>query len=372
MILKNCTLLDKDFILRQGYIKFDDGVITEIGENTADCCDALDCEGLYAVPGFVDIHSHGCVGSDSADATDGIYDKMSVFYASHGVTTYLPTVVTSSREITAQAVKIIAGSKTTGAKIGGIYLEGPYFNAKYKGAQNEDNMRNPDIKELDELCELSKGLIKVISMAPELPGAYEFIEKASKKVKVALGHTDADSEVSGRAIDNGATIATHLFNAMRPLHHREPNLVGTALDRQIYCECICDGIHLNMATIRLVYRLLSDEKMLFVSDSIRAAGLDDGQYTLGGLDVFVKDGIAKLQDGTIAGSTANLHQCVKTAIAAGIPFESAVKMASYTPAKAAGLERVGSLAVGNRADILLLDKNYNIVKVLVDGKEFRN
>ena len=372
MVLRNCTLLDADFRLKKGCIRIEDGVIAEIAENIEGDYEYTDCEGMYAVPGFIDLHTHGCVGNDSADAVDGIYDEMSKFYASHGVTTYLATVVTSSREVTAEAVKVIKNTKTSGAKVGGIYLEGPYFCEKYKGAQNASNMRLPDIAELNELCDVSGGIIKVISLAPELDGAYDFIREVSGKVKVALGHTDADSEISGKAIDSGATIATHLFNAMRPLHHREPNLVGTALDRAIYCECICDGIHLNMTTVRLVYKLIGDEKMVLVSDSLRAAGLKDGEYTLGGLDVFVKNGVARLSDGTIAGSTANLHQCVKNIVAAGIPFESACKMASYTPAVAAGLDRVGCIKEGNFADILILDSNYDIVKVFVDGKEFKN
>ena len=201
---------------------------------------------------------------------------------------------------------------------------------------------------------------------------FPFISKISQKCAVSIGHTDADYDTGCRAIECGASVMTHTFNAMRPLLHRAPGAVGAALEHGIFCEFICDGFHIDKAVIRIMYKLLGDEKMCLISDSIRAAGMVDGEYSLAGLPFFVKNGKAHLADGTIAGSTVTLYDCVRNAIDFGIPAESAFKMGSLTPATACGIsEECGSISVGKRADLLVLDEEYNIEKIMIRGSFYK-
>lgn len=374
MIFKNALVLNENFCFEKLDIQTENDKIKKI--NPQICTDDfIDCNEKIIVPGLVDIHTHGCLGHDSSDHNG--YDNinlMSRFYAAHGTTTYLATIESNSRENTLAAIKNISEAincGVSGAGIGGIHLEGPYFSEKYKGAQNGACLRLPDIEEFKMLCRESENTIKLISLAPELCGANNFIAEASKMTSVAIGHTDADCKQAQDAISCGATVMTHTFNAMRPLHHRNPNALGAALDSDIFCEFICDGFHVDKTVIRIMYKLLGDDRMLFISDSIRAAGMPDGEYSLAGLPVFVCDGKARLENGTIAGSTVTELECVKNAISFGIPAESAFKMASLTPARACKIDSVcGSISVGKRADFLVLDKEYNLEKIILRGKFF--
>ncbi len=375
MLFKNPTVLTDDFVFKKTDIRTDGQHIAEIAENIASNDDVIDCTDKIIVPGLVDIHTHGCLGYDSSmNISFDTIDKMSCFYASHGVTTYLPTIESNLKEDTLFAIRNLTSAKkigVSGANIGGIHMEGPYFNLKYKGAQNEICIRLPDIDELKMLYSESNGNIKLISLAPELTGALDFIEEASKLSSVAIGHTDADYDEAKAAIIRGASVMTHTFNAMRPLHHRNPNAIGAALESDIFCEFICDGFHVSHVLISMMYKLLSDDRMLFISDSIRAAGMPDGQYELAGLPVFVRDGKAHLKNGTIAGSTVTLYDCVINAIKFGIPAESAFKMGSLTPSKATKIDGIcGSIACGKRADMLILNKDYSIDSVYIRGKRF--
>lgn len=371
-IFKNATVLDKNFCFEKSDICVK-GI--NFCDSVSENAEVIECDGKYIVPGLVDIHTHGCLGFDSADCKDeSEVSKTRRFYASHGITTYLATVTTSSVSDTEKAVALLAKCKSTndGANIGGIHLEGPYFSNAKKGAQNPDFLRTPDISEFEKLYSLSCGSIRRVSIAPELADACEFISKVSKICSVSIGHTDADYDCTCKAIDVGATGMTHTFNGMRPLHHRDPNAVGAALDRGLFCEFICDGFHINEAILRISFKILGDEKMLLISDSIRAAGMSDGQYTLSDLPFTVKAGKARLADGTIAGSTSTLFDGVKNAISFGIPAESAFKMASVTPARACGIDNVcGSIENGKRADMLILDKDFNIEQVVIRGKFYR-
>ena len=374
-ILKNATILNDSF----SFVKADIGVsadkICYVGDLPNEDCEIIDLGGKIIVPGLVDIHTHGCLGLDSADCQNS--DEISImrdFYASHGVTTYLATVTTSAKNDTETAIELLskAKSENKGANIGGIHMEGPYFSKERKGAQNPDYLRLPDACEFDRLFDISDGTIKLISVAPELDGAYDFISKISQKCAVSIGHTDADYDTGCRAIECGASVMTHTFNAMRPLLHRAPGAVGAALEHGIFCEFICDGFHIDKAVIRIMYKLLGDEKMCLISDSIRAAGMVDGEYSLAGLPFFVKNGKAHLADGTIAGSTVTLYDCVRNAIDFGIPAESAFKMGSLTPATACGIsEECGSISVGKRADLLVLDEEYNIEKIMIRGSFYK-
>lgn len=236
------------------------------------------------------------------------------FMAKNGVTTFLPTIMTQSKKALSDAAANIADVRkngTGGAKIGGIYMEGPYFSVKYKGAQNEEFIRDPDVAEFDEINACSGGLIRIVSIAPERAGSEKFIKKVSDKCRVSIGHTDADYDTAARAIELGASNLTHTYNAMRGLHHRSPNAIGAAIDSGITCECISDGMHVHPAMVRLLYNSVGRERLVLVSDSLRATGMPDGEYELGGQMTYVKDAMATLADGTIAGSTATLFGCVK-------------------------------------------------------------
>lgn len=373
MILKNATILDESFVFQNSDIEILGNNIANLGKICGD--NEIDLRGKYIVPGLVDIHTHGCAGYDSsADITKDNIDKMSDFYALHGVTTYLATVTTCSKERTLDAVKRINNAVqkgVSGANIGGIHLEGPFFSMEKKGAQNPDFIRHPDYHEFMTLYNESGKIVRIISIAPETKGAVEFIKKASSLVRVSIGHTDADEEQARKAISAGALNMTHTFNGMRSLHHRTPNAVGAALDSDnVICEFICDGYHINKTIIRLMYKLIGPDRMALISDSLLVAGLTDGVYQRADAEneMIVENGLAKLSDGTICGSASNLFVGVKNAISFGISPEHAFKMGSLTPAKAAGIDDVcGSISVGKRADLLILDKDFNLENVIVRG-----
>ena len=374
-IYKNATVLTENFEFKKTDIETVNDVIRNVGCVSQVDAEIIDCNGKYIVPGLVDIHTHGCVGYDSADCTE--IEEMRLmrnYYAQNGVTTYLATIATSSVSDTEKAISFLTDAQNDlyGANIGGIHLEGPYFSYSKKGAQNPDFLRMPDINEFEKLNSLSKQNIKLVSVAPELDNAFDFINHVSEKSTVSIGHTEADYECADKAIDCGASVMTHTFNGMLPLHHRNPGAVGAALDRGIFCEFICDGFHINEAVIRIAYKILGDDRMLFISDSLRAAGMQDGKYSLAGLTFIVDGGKARLEYGTIAGSTCTLFDCVKNAISFGIPAESAFKMASLTPAKACKIDNLcGSISVGKRADLLILDSEFNIEKIIIRGELYK-
>ncbi len=370
-IPKNATVLTESFVFQKKDIAICGDKICAIEDHIDGDCEVIHLDGKVIVPGLVDIHTHGCIGLDSADCAElSEVDAMRKFYASHGVTTYLATVTTSSKQDTTRAIELLSEAMkiNIGANIGGIHMEGPYFSHAKKRAQNPDYLRLPCTHEFNELFEKSEKNIKLISVAPELDGAFGFISEVSEKSKVSIGHTDADYDTALCAIKSGASVMTHTFNAMRPLLHRAPGAVGAALDKAIFCEFICDGFHIDKAVIRIMYKLLGDERMLLISDSIRAAGMKDGQYSLAGLPFFVRNGKALLSDGTIAGSTVTLYDCVRNAISFGIPAESAFRMGSLTPACACGIEEFcGSISVGKRADLLILEKDFDIDRIMIRG-----
>ena len=327
---------------------FEGDRILRIEEGAAPLAEGdLDGKGLAAIPGLVDIHAHGCLGRDTMDAD---FAEMSAYRAQNGTTTWLPTTMTAFPEDLARACE--APRDVPGARLPGLHLEGPHIAASRKGAQKAECIRNPD---LDELRRLYERGARRVTLAPELPGALDYIRGAAAMgVSVSLGHTDADFETCRRAFDAGATSLTHMFNAMPGLHHRKPGPIGAALVSGAYAELICDGLHVAPAVVLLAYRAFGPDRLVFISDSIRPAGAPEGEYDCGGLPVFLRNGEARLADGTLAGSTATLWHCVRQAVRFGIPFADAVKMASATPAAAAGLD-AGVLAPGRPADVLLVD-----------------
>lgn len=319
--------------------------------------DGEDLGGLKVFSGLIDIHTHGCLGYDTMD---GVCDEMSMFYAQNGVTSYLPTTMTASMEELNNITSIDTES-IKGAKILGFHLEGPYISDKYKGAQNGRYIQIPDIEKFKKLKN-----VKMVTLAPELESSIEFIQ--SCPCIVSLGHTGTDYETADKAIKSGAKCLTHIFNAMPPLHHRNPSVIGAAADNNIYVQVICDGLHIHSSVIRILYKIFGKDRMILISDSMRAAGLRDGCYDLGGQNVNVKGREARLSDGTLAGSVATLLDCVKTAISFGIPEADAFAMASRTPAEMLGINK-GRLEKGYDADLIVLDDDLNVVKTIIGGKE---
>ncbi|MBE7044975.1 MAG: N-acetylglucosamine-6-phosphate deacetylase [Ruminococcaceae bacterium] len=367
MLFKNGTVLNEDFQFVETDVLVRDGKIVSVEPNTNPGQEEIvDCTGCWVLPGFIDIHTHGAMGYDHTDAHPDAQKIISEYLTKNGVTTYFPTMLTQPEEVLSAAVGAIAEAKKSIPQIGGIHLEGPYFCERYKGAQNPAFLKNPDIAEFGRIQEAAGGLVRLISLAPELPGACEFIKQVTPDVRVSIGHTDADYDLANAAIQAGATNLTHTYNAMRPLHHRTPNAIGAAIDGGCFCECICDGLHVHPSMIRLLYHAVGAEKMVLVSDSLRSCGMADGIYDSGGLTIVVQGKSAKLTDGTIAGSGVTLYDCVKNVISFGIPAEDAIRMATLTPAEAVGMDdTIGSIKPGKRAKLLITTPELEIKKVIL-------
>lgn len=336
----------------------------------------LDAAGKYVTPGFVDIHIHGAAGSDFCDGMDGS-DKyvraMQKYLGSQGVTSFLGTTMAFSEEILDRifdTARPIFGQEGYGAVLRGVNMEGPFFNKAKKGAQAEEYIIDPDWEMFQRLWERSGHNIRLVDVAPELPGALEFAQNASKLCTVSIAHTCATYEEATAAFANGFTHTTHLFNAMPAFTHRAPGVVGAASDFAEHIEMICDGIHLNPSVVRAVFNMFGPDRVCIISDAMQACGMPNGEYSLGGQKVFMTDGLATLADGTIAGSATCQAEGFRRAVKFGVPLESALKAATINPAKAAGLfDEVGSIAVGKRADVLVLGADLHPEHIFIGGKE---
>ena len=330
-------------------IKTENGKITEIGKISGE---GEDLEGKTLIAGLIDIHTHGAKGVDTMDGEN--IEKISEYLGKNGVTSYLPTTMTvDMKDIKKVTDKI---PETAGARILGYHLEGPYISKERKGAQNEKYIKAPDLEEFKALKN-----IKMVTLAPELPGSMEFIKKCG--AAVSIGHTSCDYETAAEAIKAGAACLTHTFNAMPPLNHRNPGPIGAAIDENIYVQVICDGLHLHKSVVKMLYKTFGADRMILISDSMRATGLSDGEYEFGGQPIDVIDGVARTKGGALAGSTTNLLGCVKKAIEFGIPKEDAFKMASETPAKLLGLKK-GKIEVGYDAEFAVLDDDMNVIDII--------
>ena len=335
-------------------IGIEDGRIAAIGSLEGE---GIDLGGAKIYPGLIDTHSHGCVGEDTMG---GDVAAMARWELSQGVTTWYPTTTTMSVEdiISATEAEItVAG----GATIPGFHLEGPFINAKYKGAQNEAFIIPPSA-ELVAKCKS----IKKISLAPEIPGAIDFIKESD--AVISLGHTDADYDTAMAAFEAGAVCLTHTYNRMPPIHHRDPGPIGAGcVHGGVYAELICDGKHVHKGAVMMLVRMYGEDKIVLISDSMSATGLGDGEYELSGLPVSVKNGYARTMDGALAGSTSSLFDCVKTAISFGIDEAVAVKMASENPARLMGLNK-GKIEVGYDADFIIVDDDFNLIRAIARGE----
>ncbi len=376
MIIRNASVYTEDgrFLYKNIFIEGDCFVDSE--EKVRDRTE-LDGTGCIAIPGLTDIHFHGCMGHDFCDGTREAIDTMAAYEASVGVTNIVPATMTLGEETLLNICKTARAYREEGiqdkrARLCGINMEGPFVSPSKKGAQNGDYIRKPDIAMYDRCNEASGHMVKLIAIAPETEGAMEFIEEKHKEVVISLAHTAADYDTAIQAFEKGASHVTHLYNAMNPYTHRAPGLVGAAADtRKAEVELICDGVHIHPAAVRTTFKIFGDERIILISDSMMATGLEDGDYSLGGQAVKVVGNLATLQDGTIAGSATNLMDCLRTAVLKmGIPLEAAVKCAAVNSAKSVGIyDQHGSITPGKAADVVLLTKeNLALKQVILGGK----
>lgn len=378
MIIRNALVYGEDKTFSRLDIRIEEDVFTEICPSLAPSENesVLDADGLYAIPGLIDIHFHGCMGHDFCDGTVEAIDAITRYEASCGVTSVCPATMTVSPESLVQVMDAARTYNESPARPGqaslvGINMEGPFISEAKKEAQAAEHIRLCDEALFCSLQERSGGLIKLVDIAPENEGAMEFIDALHDKVTISLAHTTADYQTAKEAYDRGARHATHLYNAMPPFTHRAPGVVGAAFDSP-HCraELICDGVHIHPSVVRATFHLFGDDRMILISDSMRAAGMEDGQYTLGGQDVAVKGKYATLvSDGALAGSVTNLMDCMRTAVKEmQIPLESAIACATMNPAKAIGIyDRYGSISTGKIANLVLLDQDLNLRQVIIHG-----
>lgn len=386
MIIKNIKVYTENKTFADGKIIIRDGVFEEIiiGQTTASDLELQDTEivdgkGCYAIPGLIDIHFHGCMGDDFCDGTKEAIARIAEYEASIGVTAMAPATMTLPVEELEQILKVVAEYKkgaTKGADLIGINMEGPFISSAKKGAQDEKNMIVCDIEVCQRFLNASDGLVKFVGIAPEeSENSLEFIEKMKDKVNISLAHTNADYDKAKAAFDAGANHAVHLYNAMPAFTHREPGVVGAVSDsRHVTAEIICDGVHIHPSTVRATFKMMGENRMILISDSMRATGMPEGQYTLGGLDVNVVGNRATLvSDGALAGSVTNLMDCMRTVVKKmGIPLETAVACATMNPAKSLGeYDRYGSISKGKKANVVLLDEELDLQMVVKDGEIYK-
>jgi len=343
---------------------------------TGDSADGrtYDAGGCYVIPGLTDVHFHGCKGADLSDADPAGLQTMADYELSRGVTQICPAGMTLLEDQLTKICRMAADHRRaarSGAELAGINLEGPFLSYAKKGAQNGDWLHAPDGAMLRRLIDASEGLVKLVSVAPEEPGGIEFIRQAAEWVTVSVGHTTADYDTALAAFRAGAAQATHLFNAMPAFTHRAPGVVGAALDSPgCRVELICDGVHIHPAVVRAVFRMFGPDRVVLISDSLRATGMPDGKYPFGGQEIVLKGNRATLahEPDTLAGSVTDLMGCVKKAVEFGIPLHDAVRAAAVNPARAIGIfDRVGSLDPGKQANFVVLDDKLEIKDVFFHG-----
>ncbi len=371
MVLKNLKIVLENRVINKGALIFENGIISQIQEGDY-YNDAIDCDGLIAMPGFIDIHIHGSAGIDFMDANEIDYEVIANSLYKEGVTTFLATTLTSDNASLKRVCQTIKNVKDKIPSLGGIHFEGPYINEKHKGAQNEEFIRNPDIKEFDELQKISGNNIKYITLAPEKEGAMEFIEHITNNgVVVSAGHSDASFDDIKLAIKNGLTNTTHTHNAMSPHHHRKPGIVTAAFYfDELYTEFICDKIHVCPNVLLTSYKIIGPERFIMITDALKVKNSDINEFQLFGLDCIRKDGAAYLTSGPLAGSLLTMDQGLKNMKEiTGASLIDLAKISSRNAAKALHFNDRGTIKVGNNADLVILDKDLNVKATYKLGKK---
>lgn len=334
---------------------------------------AEDLDGALVIPGLVDIHVHGCAGADFSDGDYAGLVRMARYLARRGVTSFAPASMTLPYDALDKAFHAAARLRreglADGARLMGIQMEGPFLSREKRGSQNPAYLCLPDWDRFLRLYDAAEGLLRIVDVAPELPGAVEFTRRASEKCRVSVAHTAAGYDQAAAVFDAGATHLTHLFNAMSGIHHRHPGPIGAASEREnVTAELICDGIHVHPSAVRMAFRLFPG-RICLISDALRCCGMADGSYSLGGQEILLSGGVARLTGGAIAGSAADLYQCMRRAVSFGIPREQAVWAATALPARVIGREsETGAIADGRAADFVICGGELEPEAVYLGGK----
>ena len=374
MFYKNARIFCSDYQFHIGAFEVKDGRFGAVLPQSVPE-DAVDLEGATVIPGLIDVHNHGNSGADLCDGDYEGLKKMASYLAKVGVTSFAPASLTLPYDVLAKAfgnaARLNQEAPEGHSRLLGIHMEGPYFAESRKGAQNADYLKNPDFEGFKKLYDDCGGLIRIADVAPELPGAAEFVEKASKLCTVSVAHTDSDYDHAKEAFSRGATHVTHLYNCMPGIHHRNPGVIPAAVENpHVRAELICDGMHVHPASVRLAFRMFGGERIVLVSDALRCCGMPEGELELGGQMAYLKGGVARLADGTIAGAATHLYDCMRNAILFGVPEEDAVRAATANPAAAIGvLDQVGTIATGKLADFVVCRGDYTAPRVFMGGKQ---